>query len=413
MNTEDVRWLQTVEGRAATAQATALLHAGDELPALRRLARDWAPAEARAAVALVLGRRALSGKLVEADQLFCDREAAEQTSHDAVARHLAARFAASRYVADIGCGMGGDALAIARYAPVLAVDRDETRLAMLEANAVALGLADRITPCLGDATTWTPPADTVDALWCDPARRAEGERRMRPEGWSPPLSRALELAATVGGAGIKLAPGIDLDELPEVGEDGVPIEMEFVSFEGGLRAAVLWLGRLAREPRTATVLRPDDATEGAYVADSLTGEPDDGATPTAPPGRYLYDPESCVGRAGLIDVLAPRLDAWKIDSEIAYLSSDEAMDTPFARRFLVLDWLPFAERALLETLQRLNVSRVDVMRRGSPVDTNALERKLNATLRAPGRSADATATATVVVLTRVQGARVAIVCARE
>lgn len=405
MDAAEIRWLQTPEGIAAAVQAAALLAAGPELPALRRLGRDWTPAQARAAVALVLGRRTLAGKRSDAARLFCDREAGEQASHASVAMHLAARFAGSRYVADIGCGMGGDALAIAMHAPVLAIDRDETRLAMLAANVSALGLSDRVTPLLDDAETWTPPPD-IDALWCDPARRGDSERRLRPEQWSPSLARALTLAVEVGAAGIKLAPGIDLDALPEEGEG---CEVEFVSLDRGLRAAVLWLGRLARAPRTATVLSADGAV------DALSGEPDDGATPLGEPGRYLYDLDPAVGRAGLLDLLAPRLNAWKLDSDLAYLTSEEAVETPFARRFLVLDWLPFAERGLLDALRRLDTGRVDVMRRGSPVDTNALERRLNAALRGRGNVAEGTADseASIVVLTRVRGVHVAIVCTRE
>lgn len=401
MDASEIRWLQTADGVRATAQAAALLAACAELPALRRLTRDWTPAEARAAVTLVLGRRALAGKLPEAARLLCDREAAEQASHSSVASHLAARFEASRYVADVGCGMGGDALAIAMHAPVLAIDRDEVRLAMLTANAAALGLYDRVTPLLTDAETWMPPPE-IDALWCDPARRGDSERRLRPEQWSPPLARAIALSAEVGAAGIKLAPGIDLDALPEESE------IEFVSLDRGLRAAVLWLGRLARAPRTATVLSEDGSAE------TITGEPDDGATPLGDPGAYLYDPDPTVGRAGLLDLLAPRLEAWKLDSDLAYLTSERAVETPFARRLVVRDWLPFAERGLLDALRRLGARRVDVMRRGSPVDTNALERRLNAALRDRGGAADASASAaTTVVLTRVRGAHVAILCARE
>ena len=395
MDAADIAWLRTPDGLAATERATALLAAGDELRALRALSREHTPAESRAAVSLVLGRRVVATKLSDAAALFCDRDAAEQTSHHLVARHLALRFASLRYVADLGAGMGGDALAIAEHARVLAVDRDPARLAMVEANAAARGLSERIQTQQADLLTWEPP-DDLDGVWCDPARRDDGDRRLRPEAWSPPLSRALALAGFPSGAGVKLAPGIDLDELP------ADAEVEFVSLDRGLRAAVAWLGTLARAPRTATVLGEDG---GATV---LTGEPDGGQGALGEPGAYLYDLDPSVGRAGLVELLAGRLQAWKLDGDIAYLSADVAVETPFARSLRILAWLPFSERRLLDTLREHDAGRVEVTRRGSPVDTNGLERRLQRSLRG-----DASKPPLVVALTRMAGMHIAVVCVRE
>jgi hypothetical protein len=195
---------------------------------------------------------------------------------------------------------------------------------------------------------------------------------------------------------VKLAPGVDLDALP------ADAEVEFVSMGRGLRAAVAWLGTLARAPRTATVLGEDG---GAAV---LTGAPDAGLVATADPGAYLYDLDPAVGRAGLVEQLAQQLGAWKLDDTIAYLSADEARATPFARRTRVLACLPFAERRLLEVLRAHGAGRVEVTRRGSPVDTNALERRLQRAL-----GGDVSRPPLVVALTRVRGEHVALVCARD
>jgi hypothetical protein len=115
MDVADLDWLRTAEGSAATAEATTLLAAGTELTALRRLGREFTSTQARAAVSLALGRRTATNKFEDAHRLFCDREAAEQASDEAVSRHLASRFATLDDVADLGCGMGGDALAHARH----------------------------------------------------------------------------------------------------------------------------------------------------------------------------------------------------------------------------------------------------------------------------------------------------------
>src|SRR5439155_19733595 len=106
----------------------------------------------------------------DADRLFFDRESAQQATSERVAAWTAARYAGATLIADLGCGAGGDALALAQRAPVVAVDRDAARVAMLRANAALRGVAARIDPREGDAGSAALPAG-VDAAWLDPPRR--------------------------------------------------------------------------------------------------------------------------------------------------------------------------------------------------------------------------------------------------
>jgi SAM-dependent methyltransferase len=391
----DVVWIRSTEGREAVIRATELLAEMGELPAQQRLGDAYGRPHARALVALVEGREAAAKKFVDAPALFCDRESAEQASGDVVARYTAARFAGFDRVADLGCGFGGDTLALADHAQVVAVDHDTARLAMLEANAELRDLSTRITRSEGEIEQWERPDDfdgdaAVEAVWIDPSRRDTRGRRFDPEQWSPPLSTVLRIAAQYPAAGIKLAPGIDVDLLPEG-------EVEFISLDGRLVEAVLWLGTLAGVPRRATVL-PE--------AVSLSGEPDSGTTPVDDPTHFFYDPDPAVGRASLIDLLATSLNAHKLSEPVAYLVADERISTPFARRFRIHAWLPFSERRLYEQLQAMGASRVEVMRRASPVDTNALERRLNEAL-AGG------ADVMTVALTMLREQRVALILERE
>ena len=393
MDARDLDWLRGDEGARALFCASDWLAAGTtELAVLDRLRREVSVEQARAVIALLEGRRSAAAKFADAAHLFFDRESAEQATAEVVARHTAARFAGARRIADLGCGAGGDALALAEHAPVIAVDLDATRLALVAVNAEVRGRAIAIVEA--DVEAFSLP-DDVDAVWLDPARRDDGGRVRDPEQWSPPLSVAVRIASSVPRAGIKVAPGIDLAAVPP------GVEVEFISHEGTLVEAVLWLGAAVSAPRRATVL-PNGA--------SIEGAPDTGSTPIREPGRYLYDLDPSVGRASLVDVVAPMLHAWRLDEHTAYLSGDEGIDSPFARRFRIDAWLPFAERRLRESLDALGVTRVEVMRRASPVDTNALETRLNRALASRGASEQRVRT---VALTRVHGEHVAIVCERE
>jgi len=114
------------------------------------------------------------------------------------------------------------------------------------------------------------------------------------------------------------------------------------------------------------------------------------------------------------DLQTLRDDVTRLAEQVTALvgaSGDEAIGSPFARRFRIETWLPFSERRLREALARLGVARVEVMRRASPVETNALEARLNATLL--GGAGPLRTSLRTVALTRLRGTHIAIVCERE
>ena len=74
--------------------------------------------------------------------MFFTREALEQASGEVVSTYRAMRFQPFDPIADLGCGIGGDAIAIARTGrQVIAVDSDPVRAAMAAENLKAHGIA--------------------------------------------------------------------------------------------------------------------------------------------------------------------------------------------------------------------------------------------------------------------------------
>jgi SAM-dependent methyltransferase len=354
---------------------------------------------ARAALDTALLRRRAAGRIPHAERLYFTREALEQATAAPVAAHRAARLAPhAPHVADICCGIGGDALALAAAgARVSAVDYDPLRLAMARANAAALGLENRISFIEADVLATPPPA--ADAIFCDPARRSEGRRVFDVEAYQPPLAHVLGWRAQCPALCVKLAPGVARESLPQ--EDGY--ELEFVSLDGELKEAALWCGPLATHPRRATLLASGEGQ--AAQTYTLTGiEP---SAPHAPhsalsaPLAYLYEPDPAVIRAQLVAGLAAQLGAAQLDAEIAYLVADKLVSTPFARAWRVLEWLPFSLKRLRARVRAYDPGPVTVKKRGSPLDTDALARQLSGRGAAP----------LVVVLTRVQGKPAALLCA--
>ena len=390
MDLETFRALLAPPGQAVLAEATHLAAEGVvALAALTRLRRAAPPELAAAAwdQAILRRRAAASGKFARAAAMYFTRDALEQATGEAIAVYRARRYAPFGPVADLACGIGGDALALAARGPVLAIDRDPLRLAILRENARAYGLADRIAPIRADLARFTPPR--ADALFCDPGRRtADGRRVFTTAAYQPPLALILGWRDMVPALGVKVSPGIIREEWPATAD----VEIEFISEGGTLKEGVLWCGPLRGAARRATLL-----PSGATLA---SDRDDDEPIPAGPPGPILYEPDPAIIRAGLVEDLAARLGATKLDPDIAYLTAAAPRVTPFARGYRIEEALPFSLKRLAARLRALDAGEVIVKKRGSPLDTDRLARQLRGAGSRP----------LIVVLTHVLGRPFALIC---
>ena len=380
--------LQTPAGRTALAAATGVT-GGDPLAAAAALRAGGIPPElAAAALTQAELRRRATGKFgPAAERMFFTRAGLEQATRQQVARRRAERLRAAgvRALADLGCGLGADALAVARAGiRVYAVDADPLTAAMAAANAAALGLGDLLTVECADATT--VDLTGVDAVFCDPARRAGGRRVFDPAAYSPPWDFVTGLAERVGRTVVKVAPGLDHALIP------AGAEAEWVSVDRDLVEAALWCGDLAQATHRATVI------DRAGAVHQLTGSGAE-AAPVGPVGRYLYDPDPAVVRSHLVAEFAATVGGTLADPEIAYVYADTATPTPYARCIEITDVLPFSLKRLRTLLRDRGVGRVEILKRGSALDPERLRRDLRL---AGGEPAS-------LVLTRVAGAPTVLV----
>jgi hypothetical protein len=325
-----------------------------------RLRGSYPPALVAAALAQHELRLAGRAKFSRAMDMFFTRAGLEQASAEIVARHRQARFAAAGLVADLCCGIGGDLVALAAEHQVRAVDRDPLHLRMALLNAAAYGVGGSARPARGDVRE----ADLagVGAVFIDPARRT-GDRRLGPGASEPPLEWCLGLARRVPAVGIKAAPGIARDAVPG------GWELEFVAAGRDLKEAVAWSPALAGPATRATIL------PGGHTLTPEPGPP----VPVAAPGPFLLDPNPAVTRAGLVGELARTLGAWQIDPQIAFLCTDTAVRTPFARTLRVIDSGPWNQKRLPARLRDLGIGALDIRRRGLAGDVSQLHRQLKLT----------------------------------
>ena len=316
-----------------------------------------------------------------ADGMLFTPAGLEQATRLSVAARHAQRFSAAgiERVADLGCGIGADSMALAGLdREVLAVERDEVTAAVATVN---LRHWPETVVRHEDATT--TELGGYGGAFVDPARRtSSGKRLLDPREGSPPLSFVLELARRMPGVGLKTAPGIPHHLVPE------GAEAQWVSVDGDVVEAGLWFGVLAREGIRRSALVLDGEGGAVEVNDDGLSAPD-----VADVGQVLYEPDGAVIRSGLVAQVAASVGGHLIDPTIAYVTADRRIATPLASAYAVEDVFPFQLKTLRTWLRDRGVGKLTIKKRGTAVDPDQLRRQLR--LSGDGEQ--------TIVLTRVSG----------
>lgn len=323
-----------------------------------------------------------------ADRMLFTESGLEQATRLQVAAQHAGRFqkAGISWVADLGCGIGADALAIAALdLEVTGVERDEVTAAIAAFNLAPWSNA-RIEH--EDATRFA--LDGVDGVYLDPARRTSSRRLGNPADWSPSLQFAFDVARRFP-TGIKLGPGVDRSLIPD------ECEAQWISVGRDVLEVGLWFGGLARPGirRAALIVSDQGTSELTAGADSVDADLGD-------LGDYLYEPDGAVIRARLIGDLVRSVGGRMLDHSIAYFTADEPIASPFAAGFRVREVFPFDEKLLKRELATRKVGTLEIKKRGMDVDPATLRARL--ALKGPNSA--------TLILVRAGGKRLALLADR-
>jgi SAM-dependent methyltransferase len=340
-------------------------------------------------------RRRAKAKFGEfAPTMFFTEEGLEQASRLKVAAIHAGRFRnhGLTRIADLGCGIGAESLAIASLdMEVTAFEIDEVTAALATYNLASF---ENVKVEQADVTTIN--LDNFDGLFIDPARRDLkdsktniNKRKYDINDFSPSFDFVLEAARTKPTI-VKLGPGLDHKDIPD------DAEAVWVSDDGDLVELTLYFGILRRPEvkRAALLLSPN----GTFQITSSDAERLD--APLGELGRYLYEPDASIIRSHLVGNLAISLGLNIFSNEIAYLSSNEEVHSPWLKGYEVLENLVFDRKKLKAYLREKNIGVLEIKKRGADITPEQLRRELD-----PKGTESAT-----LIVTRVDGAhRVLIV----
>lgn len=297
-------------------------------------------------------RRRAEVKFSRASQMFFTRKLLEQATEESIADYKAARFSPAARIADICCGIGGDALGLARQRQVVLVDCDPVATLLAERNTqVNDGLPTEFVN--GDAESFA--VGSVDAIHIDPDRRTSLGRTIALEQFQPSLAAIEQMLATNGNMAVKTAPATSVPD-----DWSIAGEREWIGSRRECRQQMVWLGNLARQPgaRMATVIDRNGRPT------SFTGD----ASVTSPNVRawlrFVHEPHAAVLAAGIDGDFAQQHDCARVDSTVPYYTSDQPFDSPLIASFEILEVLPYDLRKLRTAVAVHNGGTLEVKVRG-------------------------------------------------
>lgn len=416
LSAETVDFLLSAAGRnAADALAHADLSEAQRLPLLSALRRSYPAEQAGALLSLARLRQKAAAKFPHAERLFLVAEALEQATAWPIAQRRAALFdqhALPGPLLDLGCGLGGDLLALAGRRPVIAYETDPVRIRFAQANAEALGVPQRVEFRQADWTAEMAAGrlPSAAAAFADPARRMNERRVFSLHDLQPPLQALLQLQPQLPLLGVKVMPGLDLDELAQALSPELLGRccVEFISHAATCKEAVLWFGEptlwpvgplASTSPAIARMASVHSGAEWHTLAAS-------GAPPPVGElsvGQYLHEPDPAVIRAGAFAELCTQLEAHLFDQQIAYLVSSAHKAHPLTQAFQIEEILPFGLKQLNRRLQARQIQTVEIKKRGAPIEPEQMRARLKTV--SSGRDA-------VIIFTRRGDERLILLCRR-
>lgn len=287
----------------------------------------------------------------------------EQASRLQVAAIHAGRFrnAGLNHIADLGCGIGAETLALASLdLTVSAFELDEVTAAVATYN---LATFSNVTVEQEDVTKLE--LSKYDGLFLDPARRDERKRKFDPIDFTPNYGFVLETARTKPTI-VKLGPGMDHDLIPD------NAEAVWVSVDGELVEVSLYFGKVKRaDVARAALLINSTGFHELTSPNKARSDADLGEL-----GEYIYEPDNSIIRSHLIGDLANQFNLKLIANEIAYLTGD-SVDSPWLKKYKLIDSLPFDRKKLKAYLKGLDIGPLEIKKRGADITPEQLRRELN------------------------------------
>lgn len=269
----------------------------------------------------------------------------EQCSSETTARYKASLMGSSRRIADLTGGLGVDlAFMAVNLESALYLERQPELAAIVQHNYKQLDL-HHIVVRVGEAETALShlEKDALDLIYLDPARRGQGGGKVVAlADCEPDVNKLMPILFDKAPVLLfKLSPMLDISqalrELPQTHE------VHVVAVDNECKE-LLFLLKRGDPPTDVTLTCVNLKTGGAQeerLSVSRQVALDSQPVFQATPGRYLYEPNVSLLKAGLFDYLTTVFPVFKLHPNSHLYTADTWQPDFPGRGFEVVGWSPY------------------------------------------------------------------------
>ncbi|MFW9874034.1 MAG: hypothetical protein ACFFG0_13080 [Candidatus Thorarchaeota archaeon] len=297
---------------------------------------------------------------------------------------------------DVGSGIGGDTIAMGMRWKVFSVEINPHTLDMQKHNVNVYNVKKNVDFIPGDILKLIDDAEfqekikEINCIFFDPSRRSQGKRTVKIEEYKPPLSLVEKLKLISENICVKAAPGVGLSYITSYDCD-----IEVISYKGEVKETVLWFGKFKINSEKNSIIATKLPEKISLVQESLKYK-----ITLSKPKKYVYEPDPAFIKAHLIAEIAKKYTLFQMSNKIAYLTSDSFIDTPILKCYNVLAYKALDYNLINETLNELNLGKMDFKARGVKIDLKHIHNKV----RSAGKNKG------LIIFTRISNNPAALIC---
>ncbi len=353
-------------------------HAGDDLTRLLLSASRYPTVDVPFAADQIAARRQIREKLPSwyacDELLFPSKLSAEQCSSEQTAQYKARLVREDETLCDLTGGLGVDSYYFSRCVRhVVYIERFPSYCEAARHNFSVLG-ANNISVVEGNCTNLISGLPRTDVFYIDPARRGEAGRRVYAlTDCEPDLPALLpDLLRRATKVIAKLSPMADIRQTAAL-LPGTK-EIHVLSVKNECKELLFVVGRdeTAASPKICCVNYDSCGREEMF---SFSQEEEHAAhlQPAGRIGKFLYEPNASILKAGAFKCVAARFSVEKLHVSSHLYTSDHHIECFPGRYFAAEEVYPFSGK-LCKTLSK-EIPRANITVRNFPLSVEELRRR--------------------------------------
>lgn len=297
----------------------------------------------------------------------------EQCSSELSASYKAS-IVKGKNLVDLTGGFGVDFFFMSRqFESSVYVEQQQELVEIAKHNMPLLGLSNSTYVCDDSVNYLQKQIIHTDCIYIDPARRNSfGAKTVHLSDCSPDLSQLESLLVKKADIVVaKLSPMLDISEVLSILKN--VIDIHIVAINNECKELLLILSKIPKPLSVYAINIQNDSNIEKFIF-SLDDERNCECKLANNIGKYLYEPNVAIMKAGAFKTICSKFDVYKLHQHSHLYTSNNLVNNFPGRIFEIVSYGGFSKKDFPESIKNIKSANITV--RNFPIKSDELRRKL-------------------------------------